>query len=86
MNEDRRRSNDRLIDQKFIGVHDAIEGTRELLTVKLDHIIAQTTKTNSTVSNHDNRIDSLENWRWYVIGTCGGVAAVFTVYQVLVHI
>ena len=86
MDEERRRSNDRLIDEKFKGVHNEITATRELIDEKLDRIIVQTTRTNGTVAEHTRRINCLENWRWYIIGTAGGMGALFGVYQVLIHI
>ncbi len=69
---------------RFDSVHVEIVNLRDMIDVKLDAIIKQTTKTNGLLIEHDGRIKSLENWRWYVIGiaTILGMA----IYEVLSRI
>ena len=73
MNEERRRATDELWEEKFKGVRDKIDGLRELIEIKLDAIIIQTTATNGSVTNHEGRINSLEKWRVYIIGGASGI-------------
>lgn len=62
------------LKQDIKEVHACLHKTRELI---LDQIKALRTEDNQAHKEQNNRISSLENWRWYVIGiaTAAGIVA-----------
>ncbi len=84
MNEERHYISNELWEEKFRGVHNEIQSLSQLIEFKLDAIIMQTTTTNGNIKNHAERISSLENWRWYIIGIATILGAVG--YEILSRI
>ncbi len=62
--------------ERFNRIYDSIEALNKNMTLKLNSIIEQTTKTNGSVKRLDERISSLEYWRWYILGGFSGITIV----------
>ena len=91
MNEERRRKEDKLtdavLDSRFGEVNANLAHMREVFTLQLDTILFQVTQINGgvkknceTIEAHDERIDRLENWRWYVLGIASAIGLMMSLF------
>jgi hypothetical protein len=56
--------------------HDLLVRVDERLSILISEFKEMKDDTKDTIKDHDSRIDSLEKWRWYLVGLATAAGAV----------